>query len=124
MISRTAATPNSRNRTALFCMSMLLFLFSCHCHHKAVWVDDPGYKIPDSTKFPVKDQVVVWKNPNVSEQQFQDWLYDLQKERPGVQALAVCAHCDSDMLLLYDTSLLRYFQFGPANQTAGGNGGT
>lgn len=119
MISRTAATPYSRPTTALTVMTMLLLCISCNCHHKS-WVDHPGFQVPNDSLYPLKNQVIVWKNPKSTEEAFQKWLDDLKKQRPSVQALAVCSHCDSDMLLLYDTSLLPYLQ----SQTIGGSGGS
>ena len=100
-------------------MAMLLLCISCNCHHQS-WVGHPGYQVPNDSLYALKNQVIVWKNPKYSEEEFQKWLTDLKKQRPSVQALAVCSHCDSDMLLLYDTSLLPYLQ----NQTVGGNGGS
>lgn len=101
-------------------IALLLLCISCHRHHEEGWVGHPGYQVPNDSLYPLKNQVVVWKNPKSSEEEFKQWLADLKKQRPSVQALAVCSHCDSDMILLYDTSLLPYLQ----SQTVGGNGGS
>ncbi|HEV2483890.1 MAG TPA: S8 family serine peptidase [Puia sp.] len=119
-----ASTRYGWPKTALSAFAILLLALSCHCRHGRPidigWIGNPGYQAPDTNRFPLKYQVVVWKNPDSSKEQYQRWLSDLKKEVPNVQALAVCSHCDSDMILLYDSTLLPYLQ----NQTVGGSGGT
>jgi hypothetical protein len=118
-----ASTRYGWPKTALSALVIVLLALSCHCHHDhhidIGWIDHPGYTVPDTNKFPLKYQVVVWKNPDSSKEQYRRWLSDLKREVPNVQALAVCSHCDSDMLLLYDSTLLPYLQ----SQTVGGSGG-
>jgi hypothetical protein len=110
-------------KTALGALAILLLALSCHCRQgrpiDTGWIGNPGYQVPDTNQFPLKYQVVVWKNPDSSKEQYQRWLSDLKKEVPTVRALAVCSHCDSDMILLYDSTLLPYLQ----NGTVGGSGG-
>lgn len=118
-----AATRYGWPKTALCVLTAFLLVVSCQCRHPrpdTSWIGNPGYQVPDTNKFPLRNQVVVWKNPDSSKEQFERWLSDLKKEVPTVQALAVCSHCDSDMILLYDSTLLPYLQ----NQTVGGSGGT
>ena len=119
MISRTAATPYGWPKIALSVLTMFLLGVACNCHNKS-WVDHPGYTVPNDSLYPIKNQVIVWKKPGSTEEEFQRWLADLKEHRPTVKALAVCSHCDSDMLLLYDTSLLPYLQ----GQTGTGDGGS
>src|SRR6185437_6441099 len=118
-----ASTRYGWPKMALSAFAILLLALSCHCHHGRPidigWIGNPGYQVPDTNKFPLRYQVVVWKNPDSSKEQYQRWLSDLKKEVPTVQALAVCSHCDSDMILLYDSTLLPYLQ----NGTVGGSGG-
>ena len=119
-----AATRYGWPKTALCALTALLLVVSCHCHHyhrppDISWIGHPGYQAIDTGKFPLKYQVVVYKNPESTKEQFNEWLSDLKDEVPGVQALAVCSHCDSDLILLYDSTLLLHLE----GQTVGSNGG-
>jgi len=106
---------------------LLIILLSISCqpkHPHNSWIPDGwGYHSPNDSAYPINNQVVVWKNPDSTEDAFQGWLISLKRERPNVRALAVCANCDADMLLLYDpdqspSSLPSYLQ----SQTVGSNG--
>jgi len=111
-------------KTALCALTILLLAISCDCHNRRPpgvgWIGNPGYQVPDTNKFPLKYQVIVWKNPDSSKEQYERWLSALKDSVPNVQALAICSHCDSDMILLYDSTLLPYLQ----NQTVGSSGGS
>jgi hypothetical protein len=118
-----ASTRYGWPRTALCALTALLLVVSCdrdrHHHPDISWIGNPGYQAIDTNKFPLKFQVIVYKNPDSSKEQFDRWLSDLKDEVPGVQALAVCAHCDTDIILLFDSTLLLHLE----NQTVGSNGG-
>lgn len=118
-----ASTRFGWTRLALGVLTILLLAVSCDCHHRhpidITWIGHPGYKAIDTNTFPLKNQVVVWRNPDSSKEQFNRWLSDLKREDTGVHALAVCSHCDTDVILLYQDTLLSHLQ----SQTVGSPGG-
>jgi Subtilase family len=117
-----AATRYTRPKMVLCALFFLLLVVACNCHHPHIdtsWIGNPGYVVPDTNKFPLKNQVIVWRNPANTKEDFKKWLSDLKQTDSNVIALAVCSHCDSDIILLYDSSLLLTLQ----NQTIGSSGG-
>src|ERR1700761_6046803 len=120
-----ASTRYGWPRMALGLVVILLLTISCHHgrggHHRPPdisWIGHLGYQVIDTNKFPLRNQVVVWRNPDSSKEQFDRWLSDLKDEDTAVKALAVCAHCDTDVILLYEDTLLLHLQ----SQTVGSPG--
>src|ERR1700761_4047717 len=119
-----ASTRYAWPRMALSALAILLLMMSCrHGYHyhrppNISWIGHPSYQAIDTNKFPLKHQVVVWRNPDSSKEQFNRWLSDLHDEDTAVKALAVCAHCDTDVILLYEDTLLLHLQ----SQTVGSPG--
>jgi hypothetical protein len=106
----------------LLILLIILFLRCCHC--KTTDSGSSHHFSGDTTHWDsTRRQIIVWKNPDVSNETFQTWLNrfkDSIRQLGRIADSSFCSSCDSALLLLKGPGPSLLIQ----QSTAGGNGGS
>lgn len=107
----------------LLLILLIILCFRC-CHCKTTDDGSNTHRSWDTTHWDsTRRQIIIWKNPDASDQAFQTWLNGFKasiRQKGPIEDSSFCSSCDSSLLLLSGPGPSILIQ----QSTAGGNGGS